>query len=139
MLQEEKLKTSRVGIAMFLRKFEETGSIGRRLGSGRPSKITAEIKALVEDQMCKDDETIAYQHYGFLVSQGYQISDTRTPGTMDGTLYTQIVDQTQLSFIADVYPDGQRFMANNDPKHTSRVAHEFLKSKCIGGGHQLNL
>ena len=74
LLQEEKLKASRVGIAKFLRKFEETGSIGRRPGSGRPSKITAEIKALVEDQMRKDDETTAYQLHGFLVSQGYQIS-----------------------------------------------------------------
>ena len=32
----------------FLKKYEATGSISRRVGSGRPSKITAEIKQIVE-------------------------------------------------------------------------------------------
>ena len=41
---EEGVKTRRVAISKFLAKFEETGSIGRRIGSGRLSKITAEMK-----------------------------------------------------------------------------------------------
>ena len=49
LFQEEGLKASHVGIAKFLTKFQETGFIGRRLGSGRPSKITAEIKRIVGD------------------------------------------------------------------------------------------
>ena len=44
LLREEGVKISCVGISKFLTKFEETGSIGRSIGSGRPSKITAETK-----------------------------------------------------------------------------------------------
>ena len=46
-------------MAKFIKKFEETGTITRRVGSGRPSKVTAEIKQIVEDQMRLDDETTA--------------------------------------------------------------------------------
>jgi transposase len=73
-LKFENIKASRVGIAKFLRKVEETGSIGRRPGSGRPSKVTAEIKQLVESQIRLDDETTAYQLHAFLVREGYNIS-----------------------------------------------------------------
>ena len=61
MLQQENLKSSRVGIHKFLKANHTTGLIGRRPGSGRPSKITAEIKEIVEAQMRIDDETTAYQ------------------------------------------------------------------------------
>ena len=63
-----------VGIAKFLSKYEETGLIARTPGSGRPSRITAEIKALVEAKMQEDDETTALQLHVLLVSRGYQIS-----------------------------------------------------------------
>ena len=53
LLREEKLITSRVGVAKFLRKYKETGCISRTTGSGRPSKITEETK------MREDDETTA--------------------------------------------------------------------------------
>ena len=49
LLREEGLKASRVEIIKFLTKFQETGFIVRRLGSGRPSKITTEIKRIVGD------------------------------------------------------------------------------------------
>ena len=48
-LQKENLKCSRVGIYKFLKKYRETGLIRRRVGSGRPSKVTAEIKQIVEE------------------------------------------------------------------------------------------
>ena len=48
-LEKEKLKCSRVGIYKFLKHYRATGLIGRRVGSGRPSKVTAEIKQIVED------------------------------------------------------------------------------------------
>ena len=51
LLEEEGLHASRVGVAKFLKKFQQTGSIARRPGSGRPSNIAAEIKALVEQKM----------------------------------------------------------------------------------------
>ena len=40
----------------FIKRFVGTGSI-RRQCSGRPSKITPEIKCSVDEQMEKDDET----------------------------------------------------------------------------------
>lgn len=40
---------------------------------------------------------------------------------MDAILYVQILDQALLPFLEQVYPEGHRFMLDNDPKHTSRV------------------
>ena len=45
-LAQDKLKCSRVGVAKFLNVYDATGSITRQPGSGRPSKITAEIKGI---------------------------------------------------------------------------------------------
>ena len=72
--EEEQLRCTRVGVAKFLKKFEETGSLSRRSGSGRPTKITAEIKEIVEQQMQRDDETTAVQLHHLLSSRGYSIS-----------------------------------------------------------------
>ena len=74
LLAEEGLCTSRVGIAKFLKKYQQTGNISRRPGSGRPSKIMTEIKTLVEQKMCDDDETTAVQLYTMLKDHGYNIS-----------------------------------------------------------------
>lgn len=41
--------------------YKETGCVGRHSGSGQPSKITAKIKQIVEEQMRKDNETSAFQ------------------------------------------------------------------------------
>ena len=73
LLQEEQLKASRVGIAKFINHFEDTGTITRKPGSGLPSKVTEEIKRIVEEQMQRDDETTAHQLHQFLVSKGYSI------------------------------------------------------------------
>ena len=51
---------------MFIRKYLDTGSIGRRVGSGRRSKVTVEVKELVEEQMRRDDETTAHQLHQLL-------------------------------------------------------------------------
>ena len=61
LLRREGMPASRRGIDKFLRKYQDTGTISRRAGSGRPSKVTAEIKALVDRQMRMDDETTAVQ------------------------------------------------------------------------------
>ena len=68
------MKVSCVGIPKFLAKFEETGLIGRRIGSGRLSKTTAERKKLVEDQMHSDIETTVYQLRKLLTSKDNIIS-----------------------------------------------------------------
>ncbi len=74
LLREEKLSASRVGIAKFLKKYKETGCIARTAGSGRPSKITEEIKALADAKMREDDKKTAYQLHALLVEHDYQIS-----------------------------------------------------------------
>ena len=48
--------------------------MGRRSGSGRPSKMTSEVKQEVEEQMQLDDESTAYQLHVMLVSKGYNSS-----------------------------------------------------------------
>ena len=51
-LFEEGFIVSRRGVYKFLQKYRQTGDIGRRLGSGRPSKITEEVKSNVSDHPC---------------------------------------------------------------------------------------
>ena len=46
-----------------------------------------------------------------------------------------ILDSTLLSFLEEVYPDGHKFMQDNDPKHTSRHTKLFIEEK---GGRRLN-
>ena len=50
---------------------------------------------------------------------------------MDKVLYIEILDRTLIPFIKSVYPDGHRLMADNDPKHTSRAAINFLEDNNI--------
>ena len=73
-LKEENMIRLRVIVHRFLRRFEETGSIARRVGSVRPSKKTAEINRIVEEKMRDDDETTAYQLHRHLSEKGYSIS-----------------------------------------------------------------
>lgn len=52
-------------------------------------------------------------------------------GIMDRHLYIEILEKTLLPFIKDVYSDSHRLMADNDPKHNSNDAKQFLQY--IGG------
>ena len=45
---------------------------------------------------------------------------------MDAPLYIDVLEKTLLPFIEQVYPDNHRLMADNDPKHTSNEAKQFL-------------
>ena len=72
-LIEEGMSASRVGVHKFLRRFDESGCLMRKPGSGRPTKVTMEVKTVVEEQMRQDDETSAYQLHTILTSKGYQL------------------------------------------------------------------
>ena len=74
LLREEGLQTSRCGVAKVLRKYKQTGSIGCRPGSGRPSKISLQVLHIVEAQMQLDDETTAVQLEKILADQGHKLS-----------------------------------------------------------------
>ena len=49
-------------------------------------------------------------------------------GIMVKEVYVDILERTLLPFIHDVFPDGHRFMQDNDPKHVSKLAKEFLRT-----------
>ena len=74
LLGEEGLHAGRVGVAKFQKTLQQTDSIAHRPGSGHPSKITAEIKALVEQKIRSADETTAVQLHAMLRKRGYNIS-----------------------------------------------------------------
>ena len=60
MLEKEGVKASRFGVHKFIKHYNEQGSIDRKTGSGRLSKLTTQVKQLVDQQMERDDETTAY-------------------------------------------------------------------------------
>lgn len=62
------------GLAKFFQCYDETRSLQRRPGSGRPSKLIPEAKAIVEAQMREDDEMTAVQLCALLRSNGYNVS-----------------------------------------------------------------
>ena len=97
---KEHLRTSRVGVAKFIAKYNETGSLMRRPGSGHPSKITPEMKAIVEAKMREDDEATAYQLHSLLVLNQFQISirtvlrcRTALGWTFRGSAYCQLIQE----------------------------------------------
>ncbi len=99
-LHAEQLKASRRGNAKFLHKYRETGCIGWRPGLGRPSKITREVKRVVDEQMRLDDETTAHQLHALLKSKGFNLSlrtilrcRTSLGWTFRGSAYCQLIRQ----------------------------------------------
>ena len=74
LLEEEGIKVSRKGILKFLSRYRLTDTVCRQPGSGRPSKLTEEMKAIVEHQMQVDDETTAHQLHALLLRKCYNIS-----------------------------------------------------------------
>ena len=52
-------------------------------------------------------------------------------GIMNAELYIQILEECLVPFLNQVYPNGHRFMQDNDPKHTSRRAQAFFSEQNI--------
>ena len=100
MLREEGLIANRMGIHKFLEKHRETNNIERRPVSGRPTKMTAAVKALVEWQMRDDNETTAVQLHALLLRHGYTMTlktllrcCTALGQTFRGSAYCQLIRQ----------------------------------------------
>ena len=50
---------------------------------------------------------------------------------MNAALFIEILRPSLLPFIEAVYPDGHRFVQDNDPKHCSRAARRFYEEAGI--------
>ena len=50
---------------------------------------------------------------------------------MKAPLYVEILKKALLPFQEHVYPCGMRFMQDNDPKHTSKLAQNWMKEQNI--------
>ena len=92
-LASQCITVSRKGVARFIKKFAATGTtskfiasfttltaqgtLARLSGSGRRNVITAEVCRIMEEQMRRDNKTIASQLHVHLTSLGYTF-DLRT-------------------------------------------------------------
>ena len=52
-------------------------------------------------------------------------------GIMKKELFVEILSGTLLPFVNETYPSGHRFMQDNDPKHTSGYADQWMKDNGI--------
>ena len=91
-------KATKVGVYKFLRRYEETGTISRNPGSGQASKMTTNAKQIIEDQMCKDDETTGCELKKLLSKDDIHVSARTTlrwrrqlGWTSKGTSYCQMI------------------------------------------------
>ena len=50
---------------------------------------------------------------------------------MKAPLYVQILEETLLPFLQDVFPSGHRFMQDNNPKHTLWRARAFFEDNGV--------
>lgn len=98
LLKDEGIVASRRGVYSFLLRAQETGDITRHPGSGRPSKITDEVKEFVETAMRKDDETTVNELQKTLKDAGHSISHSTTlrcrtglGWTVRGSAYCQMI------------------------------------------------
>ncbi len=97
-LETEGIIVSRRGVAKFVKRYLTTGTIARRQGSGRKTKITDDIKRIVDEKMALDDETTATQLHVLLTSLGYSLSlrtilrcRTVLGWTFRGSAYCQLI------------------------------------------------
>lgn len=52
-------------------------------------------------------------------------------GILTATRFTEILSAGLLPFIEQIFPDAHRFQQDNDPKHTSLYAREFMATKNV--------
>ena len=98
LLHQEGISASGRGVALFIKRFDETRSIVRRPGSGLWTVISDDMKEVVEQEMQRDDETTAQQLHAILVRKGYSVSMStilrcrrKLGWTFRGSAYCQMI------------------------------------------------
>ena len=150
-LREEGIRTSRQGIYKFTKLYQQRKTIARKSGSGRPSKVTREVKEIVEEQMRKDDETTARQLHKLLQDKGYNLSlrtiillrcRTVLGWTFRGSSYCQLirngnkqkrlewaVENTDLDFSDIIWTDESTIQLESHRRFCCRKIGEPPKNK----------
>ena len=146
MLREEGLIVNRMGIHKLLQKHRVTNNIERRPGSGRPTKMTAPVKALVEQQMRDDDETTAVQLHALPLSHGHTMTVLRCRAalgwTLRGSAYCHLIRQQnkvkRLQRAQEHLSDGFDNVIWTDAKRAQRssnrariVLHRFIQRRIV--------
>ena len=95
---EYSISVSRQTVNRFLLHYKISMSLTRRMGSGRPSKITPDVLRVVEAKMQADDETTVVQFLDLLRRSGIPISLSTVKRcrfslgwTFHGTRYCQMI------------------------------------------------
>lgn len=73
-LEKEGIKANRVGIWKFLQRFQASGAIERKPGSGRWRKADSAVEVVIEAQMKQDDEKTSQQLQRTLAAGGHSLS-----------------------------------------------------------------
>ena len=91
-LKVEDIRTTRQTVARFLRRFLQTQTIARKEGSGRPSKITPQVRYIVDQAMKNDDEHKLLTARGISISFSTIIRCRSMLGcTFRGSKYCQLI------------------------------------------------
>lgn len=111
-LISEGLSYSTKSVSLLLRKINAGGSIARTPGTGRSTKITQQVKDIIEEQMQTDDETTAVELKRKLDAGGIKLSLStilrcrRALGwTYRGSAYCQLIRGTEETLLVFGKPE----------------------------------
>ena len=71
---EEGIRVSRQGVRMFLKHFNQYGTIAQKPGSGAPPRLSPDVQQIIEDTMRNDDEITTTQLQAILASHEIYVS-----------------------------------------------------------------
>ena len=98
LLKKEGQLVSFASVTRIIKKLRLTGSVANLARSGRPTKLSTEAKAFIEQQMRKDDETTSAQIQKKLEKRGVAVSSStvrrsrkQQGWTLQRTAYCQLI------------------------------------------------
>ena len=125
-LAKENLPATRQGIHTFLKKYEECGAIDRKEGTGRKTKISAEVKRLVDAKMMEDDETTGKELKKMFLEHGHHICErtalkcrTELGWTRRGSAFCQMIHDVNKK--SDWHGRGRMKEMNSDCIYSDEI------------------